>query len=266
MNGVRDAVLSDQLVRQFRKEGWIKVDRLLEEDALIRVQKALDVVLANEERFEGEQAYRADPRFRSQFANLRHRPQETRELNIGWNPKLGEVARILLGVEHVQLFAEGGVIKPARQEGARATRWHQDLPRQPFDRRDALTIWIAAEDIGLERGPLAFLPGSHRLGPLGRLDMTLDGQDDIYAKFTDADLELVGRPVTHPLRAGDATIHCALLFHSAGSNESDRPRRAWAVTYMSSETLYNGAPSGSIEGVNLKPNQPFDRNAFPLVA
>lgn len=265
MDGCREVVFTREQVRQFRREGWLKVDGLLDQDALTRVRKALDIVEANEVRFEGEKSYRADPKFRSQFANLRHRPQETRDLNVGWNPRLGEMARTLLGVAHVQLFAEGAVIKPARQEGARATRWHQDLPRQPFDRRDALTIWIAPEDIGLERGPLAFLPGSHRLGPLGRLDMTLEDEDNIHALLSEEDLEMVGKVVTNPMRAGDATIHCALMLHSAGTNLSDRPRRAWAITYMSSETLYNGAPSGSIEGIDMKANQPFDRSAFPVI-
>ena len=259
-------ILAPENVSRFRREGWMKVEGLLDAAALARISRALDEVLSQEARFEGEKAYRADPKFRSQFANLRHRPLETRGLDIGWNPGMGEIARTLLGVGHVQLFAEGGVIKPARQEGARATRWHQDLPRQPFDRRDALTIWIAAEDIGPDRGPLAFLPGSHRLGPLGRLDMAVDGEDNIAQCFNGEDRELLGQPVTQPLKAGDATIHCTLMFHSAGTNLTDRPRRAWAITYFSADTLYTGAPSGSIVGVDLKPNEVFDRTAFPIIA
>ena len=266
MNRTAEALLTREQVRQFRREGWLKIDGLLDQDGLTRIQKALDIVQTKGVPFDGQKSYRADPKFLSQFANLRHRPEDTRHLNIGWNPRLGEIARTLLGVGHVQLFAEGGIVKPPRQEGARATRWHQDLPRQPFDRRDALTIWVAAEDIGLERGPLAFIPGSHRLGPLGRLDMTLQDEDNIHAQFNEDDLELIGKVVANPLKAGDATIHCNLLFHSAGTNHSDRPRRAWVITYMSSETLYNGAPSGTTEGVDMKVNQPFDRTAFPVIA
>jgi phytanoyl-CoA hydroxylase len=257
---------TDAHVRQFRREGWTRFDGLLDQPALTRVRAALGrAEEASRAQSSGRAvSYRDDPRFRAMLANLRVGPEASRELRIGWDPRIAGVARSLLGVEHVQLWQEGGLIKPPQAEGTRPTQWHQDLPLQPFDRRDTVTIWIAVEDIPLEAGPLAFIPGSHRLGPLGRVNPAIEG-DDFRARLPEEDVEFLGQVVRQPYRAGDATAHGGLVLHSAGENRSERPRRAWAVTYMSSTTRYTGAPSPSLAGLELEAGEPFDRELFPII-
>lgn len=258
------AVTPEQ-IRQFRREGWIKINGLLEQEALARARKALEAAVENDKPFAGEKSYRDAPGFRAMFANLRVPAARTRALQLGWDPRIAGIARDLMGVAHVQLFTEGALIKPPAHDGSRMTRWHQDLPLQPFDRKDALTVWIALEDVPLEKGPLAFLPGSHRVGPLGRVDLQFDEEADIMTRFTPEDAELLGKPVCQPLKAGDATIHSTLMLHSAGRNTTDRPRHAWAITYMSADTRYTGEPSGTVDSGKHKFNERFNPAEFPMI-
>jgi phytanoyl-CoA hydroxylase len=262
------AIVGSDHVSQFRREGWTQIDDLLDMEQVATLHTALDAAEAAEaERQHWDPNYRSfhdDQRYRQMFTNLRVSAQRSKRLNIGWDTRIAGIARDLMGVEHVQLFQEGGLIKPPKLGGSRPTRWHQDLPLQPFDRRDSLTVWIALEDIPVERGPLTFLPGSHRLGPLGRVNASVE-QVDLDASLREEDRELLGAAVTTPLKAGGATAHAALVVHSAGENLSSTPRRAWTIIYMSSETRYNGAPSPSCDGLDLKVNEPFDAEAFPLI-
>ncbi len=260
-----DSLVNRDQISKFRREGWMKIDGLLGSEALVRVRGALKAAVEADSRFAGEKSYRDDPRFRQMYSNLRVPAAQSRDLNIGWDPRIAGIARDLLGVPHVQLFTEGPLVKPPAQAGSRMTRWHQDLPLQPFDRKDALTVWIAVEDVPLEQGPLAFLPGSHRVGPIGRRDMRFDEEADITTQLTPEDAELVGKPVCQALKAGDATIHSTLVLHSAGRNTTDRPRYAWAVTYMSADTLYTGASSGTVESGTLKINERFDPELYPII-
>jgi len=129
--------------------------------------------------------------------------------------RLADVARALLGDDDVKVFWDKTFVKPPASEGTRESVWHQDFPYNPIDRRGMLTIWVALEDVPAESGALRFVPRSHHLGPLGRLDLVSQDYelDDILRSD---DFDLVGDAVTVPLLAGDATAHDALTLHGAG--------------------------------------------------
>jgi ectoine hydroxylase-related dioxygenase (phytanoyl-CoA dioxygenase family) len=77
----------------------------------------------------------------------------------------------LTGEDDVRVFWDKTFVKPPAAEGTRESVWHQDFPYNPIDRRGMLTVWMAIEDVPANAGALRFVPGSHRLGPLGRLDL-----------------------------------------------------------------------------------------------
>ena len=204
-------------------------------------------------------------------AEYRKRLQLTRNIRLHY-PAITDLARRLascaaklLGEHKVQILSDSVYVKPPQHEGSQPTPWHQDLPAVPVDRRGFFTFWIAVDDIPLEQGPLTFLPGSHRLGPLGLL-ADLEVEADIQALFSEEDQELVGEPTTTALEAGDATIHDGLMLHRAGANATDRPRRAWGVRFMPPNTLYNGAPHWEYEDLGLTLFAPFDGRNFPVIS
>jgi ectoine hydroxylase-related dioxygenase (phytanoyl-CoA dioxygenase family) len=268
-------IVDQQQISQFRSEGFVKLPAVLDAESLDALravciaaesdlsdgllgQTTDDPLLA--ERF----AYQRDQRFEAMWSNsldLRLRYPEVARLVTD----LAGVARQLVGDPDVKVFWDKTFVKPPVQVGTRESVWHQDYPYNPIDRRGMLTIWLAVEDVPAESGALRFVPRSHRLGPLGRFDL-VSGEHGLTDILRPDDLDLVGEPVTVPLRAGDATVHDALTLHGAGPNLSKRPRRAWTVVFMPGGTRYLGGPHPhrNIDALGMVPYQTFDHPQFTV--
>jgi ectoine hydroxylase-related dioxygenase (phytanoyl-CoA dioxygenase family) len=248
--------LSANEVAQFRRDGCTFIPGLLDGEDLGRVRDAFDGMTAADDYVVDEFARRLVV-----TRNLwRHVPGIESVVR-----RLAPLAGQLMGEAEVRLIDDVALVKPARQHGGDPTNWHQDAPNFPFDRRGFLTMWIAAEDIELDQGPLTLLRGSHRLGLLGAVDGAGDGLD-LGSVLTAEDRVYVGEPMTTALRAGDATVHDGSLLHSAGANRTDRPRRAWGVRFIPASTLYTGANHDTFDGLGLEPFEPFEHENFPLIS
>jgi ectoine hydroxylase-related dioxygenase (phytanoyl-CoA dioxygenase family) len=171
------------------------------------------------------------------------------------------IARQVMNVPAVRLYADRLFIKPPTREGGVPTLWHQDLPKLPFDRRENVTLWVAVADIPAEKGPLTFLSRSHRLGPLTA--DSYESDEELFARLSGYERSHLDI-VEVPLRAGDATLHAGLTVHRAGANVSTEERLAWSLNYISADTLFNGVPHRGIEGLDLVPFKTFDHPKFPI--
>jgi ectoine hydroxylase-related dioxygenase (phytanoyl-CoA dioxygenase family) len=148
--------------------------------------------------------------------------------------------------------------KLPNQESER-TSWHQDNPNFPLD-RNALTIWVALDEITPDMGPVEYLSGSHRCGMLGdvpksRMDL-LDEYPDL-ARF----------PISpaHHMQPGDATVHHGLTVHSAGHNTTSRPRWSYLIAYFPADARYSGAPNHDTDGFGLEQGGTLDHPSFTLL-
>ena len=267
----RDIQVSDAEVSNYRKSGWVRLSGVL---SAAEVQ-AIDTCCISAEKGESPRqgskspsndssnpfSYQTNENYRRMFRNeseLRLRFPELRPLV----RKLASVAKRLLDTDDIRILWDKTFTKPPAHEGTRQTVWHQDSPYVPVDRRGMLTIWIPTQQVTAESGAMRFVPGSHRLGSLGRRDL-IDGEPSLEEFLTAEDLAQVGAPVTVPLSAGDITVHDGLCLHGAEPNMSDRPRRAWTCTYVPGDALWTGAPWSITEHSNfyeydLKPYQRFD--------
>ncbi|MEQ8718403.1 MAG: phytanoyl-CoA dioxygenase family protein [Acidimicrobiales bacterium] len=267
---VRSAVTAD-VVSRFRREGWIRLPRLLSDDEVARVREIYaieeetgtsklmgDVTGDDDDRF----AYQRDPKMTKMWSNRI-------DLRLRW-PELQRivalyaiVARSLLGADDVRVFWDKTFTKPTAAEGTRESVWHQDLPYNPIDRRGFMSVWFAVTDVTAEMGAMRFVPGSHRLGPLGRFDLVGDEHTWDFA-LRPEDRDLVGEPVTVPLAAGEATVHDGLTLHGAGPNLTDTPRRGWTMIFIPADTRWTGGPhphaDNNIAGMVM--NDTFDDERF----
>jgi|GEM_PF-159458 len=267
-------LVTPDMVATYRRQGYLKLPALLDGQELADLAELCRATeseppagLAGFVDDDGDGtarfAYHADERYQRMWSNsfdLRLRYPEVMDLVA----RFAVIAEALVG-EEVRVFWDKTFVKPPADQGTRQSVWHQDFPYNPIDRRGMLTVWLAIEDVPAESGALRFVPRSHRLGPLGRLDLI--GHDhELDELLRDDDRELVGDPVTVPLAAGEATVHDALTLHGAGPNVTDRPRRAWTVVYLPASTLYLGGPHPQ-EGINdldLVPFEPFDHPRFVI--
>lgn len=269
---------TDADVVSFRREGWLKLPGLLYRDELEYLRECYEQEeQLGETAFTGQQpggdeglkaafAYQAHPNYRKmwrQSLDLRLRYE-------GLQPIVARLARFaagFMGCDDVRVMMDRTFTKPSAKKGSRESVWHQDLPFLPVDRRGLLTFWIAVEDAPLEVGPLRFVPRSHRLGPLGKIDIA-SHEFTVGELLRDDDLELVGEPVCVPLRAGEATLHDGLTLHGSPENVSDRDRRAWTVVFIPAATLWTGAPHPNaalneiLNAGGMAPNSPYDHPQF----
>lgn len=236
-------------VSAFRREGWTKLPRLLDDAELARLQE----IYATEERtgtstLMGQVATEGDDA--AAFAYQTH-PDMVKmwdnriDLRIRWAElqpivaRFAAVAEELIGCDEVIIFWDKTFTKPPASQGTRQSVWHQDYPYNPIDRRGFVSVWLAVDDVTEEMGAMRFVPGSHRLGPLGRFDL-VGREHDWDETLRPEDRELVSDPITQPLEAGEATVHDGLTLHGAGENLSNRPRRGWTMIFMPAETRWTG--------------------------
>ncbi|MGI9621709.1 MAG: phytanoyl-CoA dioxygenase family protein [Acidimicrobiales bacterium] len=247
-------------ISAFRREGWTKLPRLLDDQHLAR----LGEIYATEEETgtstlmgqvgdDDGFAYQAHPDMDKMWTNRI-------DLRLRW-PELqpivalyAGVAEELIGCDEVIVFWDKTFTKPPEKAGTRQSVWHQDYPYNPIDRRGFVSVWLAVHDVTAEMGAMRFVPGSHRLGPLGRFDLV--GREHEWDEvLRPEDRELVSAPITQPLEAGEATVHDGLTLHGAGENVSDQPRWGWTMIFIPAETRWTGGPhphaDNNIPGMTL---------------
>jgi ectoine hydroxylase-related dioxygenase (phytanoyl-CoA dioxygenase family) len=251
-----NGVVTDEVAEQYHRDGFAIVRELVNGSDLVHLRVMFDQLNVMQDR--------PVIKFSNRLvltSNLWQTSNSIKALVF----RLGQTAARLMDVDRVRLVDDVAFVKPPRQEGGESTIWHQDSSNYPFDRRGFLTLWIAINDIPLEQGPLTFVPGSHRIGLLGAVDG--GGEDiDLDSFLKPWDYAHVGPPVATALRAGDASVHDGYMLHSAGPNLTPQPRLAWGVRFIPASTLYTGGPHRTFDKLGLKPFEPFEHEAFPLIA
>ena len=270
--------VSTSTIDQLWRKGWTIIERVLDVNGVAVLGQVLDdarrdphelealFALSKEEFAAKDPVAQGNEKYKQVLEAYRELRRIYPELDaIITSTSLGNLARSLLGVDHVFLWADSFLLKPPQSRGGRPTPWHQDSPLIPFDRRDCLNLWIAMGDIGPEDGAIEVVPGSHRLGSLGVQDFINDVDFHCLLKGEE-DLELIEPVVTVSLSAGDAVAFLPMTLHRAAVNRSNRERRAYQTWWIGSEVCYTGMPNMKTDGLGLQPGMPLSHERFPMVS
>jgi len=148
--------------------------------------------------------------------------------------RLGSFVARLSGMSGVRIYHDQALFKMPQSN---FTSWHLDTPFWSFHSPQALTMWLALDDMTPENGCMQYLPGSHRTARMDRnlsIGSDFDGLFKIYPEWRKIE------PARYPCRAGTAIFHNGLAAHAAGANHSNRPRRAYAIAFMPDRATFNG--------------------------
>jgi ectoine hydroxylase-related dioxygenase (phytanoyl-CoA dioxygenase family) len=153
----------------------------------------------------------------------------------------GEMAYLLSklsGVPRFRCWHDQALFKPGYSN---PTAWHLDAPYWSFSSRNAISIWIALDDVGAHNGALVFLPGTHLMAlPLRPavvnigIGGSVDALFDVYPEWRKLESVVI------PCAAGSMICHNGLTAHAAGCNMTNAPRRALACSYMPTGSRFNG--------------------------
>ncbi len=136
-----------------------------------------------------------------------------------------------------QFSGDHAILKPANV-GAE-TPWHQDEAYWSEDvDHEAISIWIPLQAATMINGCMQFIPRSHLVEVQPHHTIGYDPR--IHGLEMDQ-LPDISKAVACPLLAGGATIHHARTMHFTGPNKSDKPRRAYILTY-STEARQRATP------------------------
>lgn len=169
-----------------------------------------------------------------QMINLWQTNEKVKQLML--NPKIGEMAARLAGVDGIRIWHDQALIK---KPWANPTSWHLDTPFWSFSDRRALSIWVALDDATLENGCLFFIPGSQKETSFDNPGIGKN-MDAIFATYPSF---LTSKSVAAPMKAGSCSFHNGLTIHGAHANMTPGQRRAMTCAYMPDGNTYNGIPN-----------------------
>lgn len=219
--------ITDAEVEEFAETGAICLRGAFDSAWVERMRAAIDRVLANPGPIRIEQdgdggrlavetyAWRRDPDFRAYVFE---------------SPAAAIAARLLRSPTAQLLFDQMIVKEP---QTPTPTSWHQDGPNWPIHGTQAITLWMALDDVDQHSGAMRYAAGSHE-GPAYASSTNFvrhlrpDAKNTSGEPCPDFDRpELGKRVVTWNVEPGDVLVHHMWTAHAAGGNHSpDRRRRA----------------------------------------
>jgi phytanoyl-CoA hydroxylase len=231
------AEVTSQEIQFYQDNGYVIIDDFLSADELEIWRTAVTEAVANR-----ADRKLADGRMRDgnneyydrvfvQRINLWTDHDGMRQIML--DPRLGKLATQLAGVDGIRIWHDQALIKPA---WGNPTAWHLDNPYWSFSSRDAISIWVALDDVTKDNGCLYFIPGTHKSATYANVGI---GQN-ISDLFTAYPQWAQHEAVAGEMKAGACSFHNGLLAHGAGANMTPRPRRAMTCAYMPDGSTFNG--------------------------
>lgn len=227
-------MLNETQVAQYRDEGYLLVENMLEPALLAELRAVTDDVVAGAAGLdEHTKVYDLEPSHRPDAPRVRRIKSPQFVNSFYW--KLAKHPRIMAALEpligrNIRLRPGGKLNMKSAAYGA-PVEWHQDWAFYPHTNQDVLAVGILLDDMDSDNGPLLMLPGSHK-GPVydhhsqgafcGAIDVALAGLDVSGAR------EVHGR-------AGSISIHHVRLVHGSALNVSERPRRLLLYEYAAAD-------------------------------
>lgn len=240
-------MLTDGQVRQFRRDGYIRVGPVASgrDLARLRAEAAQLVATAGTElpedhviRSDADESSAGGPGHVRVALHLCHLGRVFRAHAL--NREVVSAAHSILGEQPVVLTSLL-FHKPAMV--GQALLLHQDLPYYPYlGDDDLVTCWTALDETGPDNGCVEYLPGSHH----ARLP---HGEAPGQPLQIDAAQVATSRLVSMPLQLGEAVMHHGLTVHRSAANHSEHRRLGLATLYIRSSA-------------NIKP----DDFPYPLIA
>ncbi len=192
-------------VEELRRDGYTLIDSGLSEPQLAALRAGLEAVYRTQvEEIGGEDALR-----RCSDANTARCPlvYDDDFVDVAANPHLLALIRAMLGENFVLLQQNGLLNRPGNTHYQ--ARWHRDLSYQHWISTEPIAVnaLLALDPFTVSTGATCVVPGSH---------MHPEFPSDTFVRKHEKSLEAP---------PGTFLVLDAMLFHRAGLNVSQKPRR-----------------------------------------
>lgn len=226
-----------RLMEQYRRDGFIVVEGLLDDVTRQRMKQVLAELVENARTVTAhDDIYDLEPSHSARQPRVRRikKPHLVHPVFAEFmrSPRLLAILSALLGPSGVRLH--GSKLNLKAPEIGSAVEWHQDWAFYPHTNDDLLAVGVLLDDATEQNGPLMVLPGSH-LGPTydhhgadgrfcGAMEPTRDGLDFARAK-----------PLIAP--AGACSFHHVRAVHGSGQNRSAQSRNLLLYEFAAADAF-----------------------------
>jgi ectoine hydroxylase-related dioxygenase (phytanoyl-CoA dioxygenase family) len=240
--------VTDELVEDFRRDGFVVVPGLLSADELRRYGAAVDEAVGTRSSHDAR-ALAEKSRYEQSFIQCQNLWEDCPDVRpLSFHPRIAGTAARLLGIDAVRLWHDQALYK---EPGGRETDPHQDQPYWPIVETNTITAWIPFDGSTLDNGAMGYLPGSHRLGVREFVNIFFGEPEDPLARSELAGIE----PVWVEVPAGSVAFHHGLTFHLARPNATGTVRRVHTAIFFA---------DGSTRGEGRFPHPSVERAGIPL--
>ncbi len=255
-----DAPVSEELIEQFERDGFVVVPGLFTESEVESFGRAVDAAVADRSRNDQRALHERSPYEQSfrQCINLWEDHPEV--LPLTFHPKISEAATMLARAPALRLWHDQALYKEA---GGRYTEPHQDQPYWPMDETNTLSAWIPFDGSTRDNGCMGYVPGSHRVGL--RRFVNIFTADEQVKILEDPKIEGVP-PVYVEVPRGSVAFHHGLTVHMAGPNRSGRMRRVHTMIYFrDGATRTKPYVHPSVDRPGIKVGEAISSDLTPIV-
>jgi ectoine hydroxylase-related dioxygenase (phytanoyl-CoA dioxygenase family) len=268
-------MLTEDRIREFDRNGYIKIGRVLDDAAIEALRADLDLVMAgksptppvlNRDMLAGRtetEPVAGKPASVIQIVNIWQASEAF--FRHARHPAITSVAARLCRTDTLRIWHDQVQYKPPQHGGP--TSWHQDHPLWPIlQPPDLISAWVALDDATVENGCMWMVPGSHLWGDQ---QAWLAAGPGFQPEHRDpsrlpADARIRTEPVE--VMKGECAFHHCLTWHGSPHNRSARPRRAIAVHYMPGHIRYEPTGGHVMESfVGVEKGEVLSGDAFPVV-
>lgn len=259
---------------QFDKDGFLLVDRIVDDAAVDRVVARFEPLF----RGEFETGVRPDE---VNWQEGRDSPELSRQICCGWKADrvistivfradIGRACARLGGWPGARVHVDNVLWKPP---GARPLAFHQDSAYLGWiDPPEMVSCWIALDDTTAEGGTVEHVRGSHHWARTSKPAAQFHGPSDYRSAMESAARAEGLEPEVVPVvvRRGGGAFHHGWAWHGSGFNRSANPRRSLVVHCISSEARFSGDTSNSGIAPIYRRYQrhgdlTMDENYFPIL-
>ncbi|MEQ8860423.1 MAG: phytanoyl-CoA dioxygenase family protein [Pseudomonadales bacterium] len=228
-------VTAEEVV-QFRRAGYMRIPRLIDDQALGELRAAYDTLIADGASNPGTRDALLGGLTRQIVRPELSHPlfRDNAALQAG-----RAIARELRGWDEPAFFYSQLLFKPPGHP--HATPWHQDdaYGVKPFAAagirlsHQTLQFWLALDPADVDNGCMHFHPPVGEDCLLPHRVAAGDPEDDARLLGLESEAEIIEPAliVACPLAAGGVTVHDSGTLHYTPANRSDRPRRAYIFNF-----------------------------------
>jgi hypothetical protein len=222
------ATLTDLEVASYRLNGFVAISHFLDEDELRHWREVADRVdrdAAPGNNLRGENISDACPDVAALWRDGR----------------IGRLVGQLGGFDRVRHLRDHISYVPPGHE---ATPWHCNMHESwHVDTADAIVVYMALDDFRWNNKSLVFIPGSHKIMPLGVRTVRPSQRSGKFADILNEYPALRGiEPVLVEGAAGLAVFYNALSVHGSAPNMTTRVRRMASASFVPDGAVANGLP------------------------